>query len=130
MLCARVCGRSQWCSCVVSCRSGDLVMEVAVCGSCGQDVADACAYLVYLSVGGGKRLLEGRAEAQAPEGSVDGVDPTGQVLLWAEGGGSFSVSGPALTCVLVVGMAQIQQRAAVVGQCPLIHLLAPLGSRF
>ena len=37
------------------------------------------------------------------------------------GGGGFRVSGPALTCVWVVGMAQIQGAVALVGQRGFIH---------
>ena len=96
-------------------------MKFAVCGGRGEDFADVCAHLVHFLVGGAKRVLQGWAEAHAPEDSVGGVVRAGEGLLWPGGGRSFSVLGPASTCVWVVGMAQIQDAAAVDGQRRLIH---------
>ena len=56
----------------------------------------------------------------APEDPVDGVVPAGEGALWS-GGGSFRVSGPAYTCVRVVGMAQIQGSAPAERKRRLIH---------
>ena len=110
----------QRCVCGVSCRPGGLKEELAVFRGRGEDIAHACAYLMYLLVGGGKRVLQGWAKAHAPEDPVDGVVPAGEGVLWS-GRGSFYVSGPASTCVRVVGMAQIQGSAPADGQRRLIH---------
>ena len=60
-------------------------MEFVVHRGCGEDFAEACAYLVYLLVGGGERVLQGCAEAHTPQDSVDGVVPAGEGLLWPGG---------------------------------------------
>ena len=72
---------SQWCACVFSCTYGGLEVEAVVHRGCGEDLADACVYLVYLLVGGGKMVLQGLAEAHAPEDSVDSVVSAGEGLL-------------------------------------------------
>ena len=78
----------QWCACVISCRSDGLGQEFTVHRGSGEDFADACAYLVHFLVACEKRVLQGWAEAHAPEDSVDGVVPAGEGLLWP-GGGPF-----------------------------------------
>ena len=47
---------------------------------------------------------------------MDGVVPAGEGLLRSGGGGLGRVSGPALTCVWAVGMAQTQGTVPVGGQ--------------
>ena len=49
-----------------------------------------------------------------------GVVPAGGGLLWSRGG-SLRVSGPSLTCVWALRMAQIHGAAAVDGRRQLIH---------
>ena len=80
---ARVC--LQRCACVVSCRPRGLEEEPAVYRGRGEDFPDAGAYLVYLWVGGRKRVLQGWAKAHAPEDPLDGVVPAGEGLLWPAG---------------------------------------------
>ena len=46
-------------ACVLSCRKGRLEGNLAVFRGHSKDFADACAYLVHLLVGGGKRVLQG-----------------------------------------------------------------------
>ena len=116
--CVHIC--LPWCFCVVSCRAGGWEEEVAVFRGRSADLSNACAYLMHLLVGRGKRVLQGCAKAHAPEDPVDGVVPAGEGALWS-GGGSFRVSGPAYTCVRVVGMAQIQGSAPAERKRRLIH---------
>ena len=52
---------------------------------------------------------------------MDGVGAAGDGALWLEEGGSFRVSGPASTYVLVVGIALMQGSAVVDRQRRLIH---------
>ena len=52
---------------------------------------------------------------------MDGVVPAGEGVLWPGGGGAFSVSGPASTCVWAVQMTKMQDTAPVDGQRRLIH---------
>ena len=46
------------CACVVSYKPRGLEEEVAVSRGCDEDFADGCAYLMYLSVVGRKRVLQ------------------------------------------------------------------------
>ena len=76
--CVSVSLRLQRCVCVVSCRLGNFEEELAVFRVGGEDLADACAYLVHLSVSRGKRVLQGGAKAHAPEDPVDSVVLAGE----------------------------------------------------
>ena len=78
-------------SCVVSCTPGVFAEGIAVYRGSGEDFADAGSHLVYLLVGGGKRVLQGWAKAHAPDDPVDGVVPAGGEVLWTGGGGVPSV---------------------------------------
>ena len=110
----------QRCAYVVSCRYGGLEVKFAVHCCCGEDFADAFAHLVHFLVGGGKGVLQGWAQAHAPEDSVDGVLPAGEGLLWPGRGVYLCVEARPDLCV-AGGMAQIQGAAAVDGWRRLIH---------
>ena len=58
-----------------------------------------CGYLVHFVVAAGKRVLQGLAEAHAPEDSVGGVVPAGEGLLWPWGGVPSSVGACLDLCV-------------------------------
>ena len=60
----------------------------------------------------------------APGDPVDDVVPAGVGVVWI-GEGPFRVSGPASTCVLAVGMAQIQGKVPVDGHWRLIQRDTP-----
>ena len=55
--CVGVCVCLQRRACVPTCRPGGLEEKLAVFCGRGKDFADKHAYLVHLSVGGGKRVL-------------------------------------------------------------------------
>ena len=69
-------------ACVVSCRPGGLEEKLAFFRGRGEEFADACAYLVHLLVGGGKRVPQGWAMAHAEEDPVYGVVPANEGVLW------------------------------------------------